>query len=173
MPEMVAGNESVAALGTHLAGHCMSIVYVDLSAKVEQWTRDSAVAVCDGFSRVYLVPSRDKQKARDLIIRLHGRTNVQYRVFAVLIYLAIRADLPNIQQIVVDRDYPGSHQEGTIKNFLLNHLRKDWPKVTAGFIRFENVAGSRADALAREVFLREAQPDGVVSYQEIGAVLRK
>ena len=31
------------------------VVYVDLSAKVEHWQTDSAVAVADGFSVTYLV----------------------------------------------------------------------------------------------------------------------
>jgi hypothetical protein len=149
------------------------IVQIDLSAKVEQWSRDSAIAVCDGGERVYLVQGSTKRQARQLITQLYGGKSAHYRMLAVLLYLAIRDDLLEIRQIVIDRDYPGSQAEATIKNLLLHLLRRDRPHITAGFIRFENVTGSRADMLARGVFQRKTQPDREIRFEEIAVLLRK
>jgi hypothetical protein len=64
------------------------IVYIDLSAKVEQWTRHSAVAVSNDTSWVLLVPSKVKQQARRMLSARHGTKNLQYRLLAVVVYLA-------------------------------------------------------------------------------------
>lgn len=151
----------------------MSIVYIDLSAKIERWEQDSAIAVCNGTTRVLLVPGRVKQQVRRLLIRRHDRRTTHYRAFALFIYLAVREDLSQIQQLVIDQDYTGASVEGTIKNFLLPLLRRDKPNVTAGFIRFENVAGSNADVFARECFQRKRTPDRTVSFEELAAILGK
>jgi len=151
----------------------MSIVYVDLSAKVEQWERDSAVAACNDITRILLIPGRVKQQVRQMLIRQHTRSSVHYRAFAVFIYLAIRDDLANIEQLVIDRDYSGANVEGVIKSLLLDLLHKDKPNLPNGFIRFENIAGQRADVFARECFQRKREADRMVRFEELEAILRK
>jgi len=149
------------------------IVYVDLSAKIEQWPNDSAVAVSNDASRAILAPSKVKQQARRWLSARYGGKSTQYRVLAVLIYLAVKDDLANIQQIVIDQDYSGHQVEATIKNLLLHLLRRDRPNVKAGFIRFENVKGSRADRLARQVYRGKAKPDKVIQWGEVERILGK
>lgn len=149
------------------------IVYVDLSAKVEQWTRGSAVAMSNDASRTIFVSSKVKQRARRWLSGQYGSRSTQYRVLAVLIYLVVRDDLPNIRQIVIDQDYSGSHVESTIKSLLLDLLKRDKPNVKAGFIRFERVAKSRADILAKQVYDGKKKPDRKVYFAEIERVLRK
>lgn len=143
------------------------VVYVDLSAKTEHWTQGSAVAVTNDLSWVCQVPGRVKQRARKLLAGRHGVKNVQYRVFAAMIYLALRGRFSAIQQIVIDKDYHGAQAEATIKNLLLAHIRKELPDAEAGLIRFANVKGSEADLLARRVYEGKAKPDRVVSYREL------
>lgn len=149
------------------------IVYIDLSAKVEQWTKASAVAMANDMSRTLWVSSKVKQRTRQLLIERHGSKSIQYRVLAILVYLVVREDLPNIRQIVIDQDYSGSQAEATIKTFLLELLRRDLPNVKARFVRFENVAKSRADVLAKQVFDGKIKPDRTVRFAEIEQVLRK
>ncbi len=149
------------------------IVYVDLSAKVEHWTKASAIAVSNGGSRVYLITGKVKQRLRRLLAGRHGRQSLQYRVLALFVYLAVRDQLPRIRQIVIDRDYSGAEAEATIKNLLLPLLQRDRPTVTAGFIRFENVKDKPADILAREVFENRRAADRVVSFQELMAILEE
>lgn len=149
-------------------------VYVDLSAKVEQWTRNSAVAMAnEEVCRVYLVSSKVKQLARQLIRKLYGPTIVPYRLMAVLVYLVIRDSLDTVDYIVIDKDYAGEKIEGTIKNLLLDFIRVDKPTATAGMIRFDNVKGSRADRLAKQTYDGKIKPDRTLKYEEVVRRLRK
>ena len=110
------------------------IVYVDLSAKVEHWNTDSAIAIADGFSTSYLVPARVKQAVRRRLTELYGTKSLTYRALALFIYLAVHEHLLIIHQIVIDRDYTGDRAQGTIKNILLNMLRRDKSDLTHGVI---------------------------------------
>jgi len=143
------------------------IVYVDMSAKAEQWTQGSAVAITNDLNWVCLVPGKVKQRVRKLLTQRHGAKNLQYRVFAAMVYLTLQGRLSAIQQIVIDRDYHGAQAEATIKNLLLAHIRKEVPEAPAGLIRFANVKGSEADLLARRVYEGKAKPDRTVTYREL------
>jgi hypothetical protein len=149
------------------------VAYVDVSAKIEQWTKDSAIALSNGKSRVYLVKSKVKQRLRQLLTKQHGGSSVNYRIFALLVYLVARDELNDIVQLVIDKDYTGKEVEATIKNLLLALLQNDKPELKAGFIRFENVRGRNADILARNVYQGVVLPTRVVGFQEIEALLKK
>jgi hypothetical protein len=58
--------------------------YVDLSAKIEQWTKDSAVAISNGESKVYLVTARVKQKLRMQLANKYDAKTLKYRMLALL-----------------------------------------------------------------------------------------
>ena len=149
-------------------------VYIDLSAKLEQWTQASAIAMAnDEICRVHLVPSKVKQQSRQRIRELYGSATVQYRLIAVLTHIVIQDLLPILDYIVIDKDYAGEKAEGTIKNILLDLIRLDRPTATAGMIRFQNVKGSRADRTAKEVYDKKRQPDRVLKYREIARYLQK
>lgn len=145
------------------------VAYVDLSAKVEQWSWNSAIAISNGRSQVYLIQGRVKQEVRHLLIRLYGEKSIEYRMFALLVSLIVQDELASISQLVIDRDYTGNAAETTIKNLLLPLLRINRSSVTAGFIRFENVRGSKADKLARKVYTGEVKADKKISYIEVEA----
>ncbi len=81
--------------------------------------------------------------------------------------------LHNIRLIVIDRDYTGALAEATIRNLLLHLLRKDQPRVTAGFVQFANVKGSRADELARRVYRGKVSPTRVIGRDELEDLLKK
>ena len=145
----------------------MRIFYVDLSAKLEQWASDSAVAVSDGASWAYLVPSVVKQRARDWLLQRHGRRTVRYRLLATLIYIAVRDDLADVTHVVIDRDYAGPHAEATIKNVLLRLIRREMPTAPAALVQFANVKGRKADELARRVHAGKAQATRVLTWVEL------
>jgi len=147
------------------------LAYVDMSAKVEQWSWNSAIAISNGSSRVYLIPGRVKQEVRRLLIRLYGEKSIEYRTFALLVFLIVRDELANISQLIIDRDYTGNEAEATIKNLLFPWLHASRPGVTSGFIRFENVRGSKVDKLARKVYAGEAKADKKISFTEVEALV--
>lgn len=147
------------------------IVYVDLSAKAEQWQRDSAIAVSNGVGWTCLVSSDVKVQMRDWLLDRYGYKNIQYRALAVLVCVAVRSRLAQIDYLILDRDYTGKQVEATIKNMLLPLLRLTDRTIHAGFIRFANVKNQRADIWAKEVYDRVRQPDRVVSWAEVQRLL--
>lgn len=149
------------------------IVYIDLSAKVEQWVRASAVAMSNGASRTILLTGKEKQRTRRWLSAQYGGKSTQYRLLAALIYLVVKDDLPNIRQVVIDQDYSGHQVKSMIKSLLLELLRRDKPNVTAGFVRFEKVEKSRADILAKKVYDGKVSPDRIVRFAEIKKLLSK
>lgn len=149
----------------------MLILSVDMSAKVEHWTRDSAIAVANGEQWILYVPARVKRQLRAELKARHGGRNLQYRVFALLIFVAIRGRLREIERIVVDQDYQGSQAEAAIKNFLLQLVRRDQPDAAADFVRFANVKGCAADLLAKRAFDGQLRPNRFVTFEEIERLL--
>lgn len=143
------------------------IVYVDLSAKIEQWSRDSAVAASNGHCRVFLIRAQTKQKLRKRIRMLYGSRSERYRLLAAFVYLAVKDDLGRLAYVVIDKDYEGSQAESAIKIFLLPLLRRGDPEAYAGMIHFANVRGSKADRMAKRVYDGEAQPDRIVDFSEV------
>ena len=146
------------------------IVEVDLSAKVEQWSKNTAVAFSDGIQGSVLISRRVKQAARDwLKIRHPGRRNAYYvyNLLAAFIYLLIKPYLEQIEQVVIDKDYPGEESEGLIKVFLLNLLHRDDPSLRGRFIGFREVKGEAADMLARRVYLGDKKADRKIAIKDI------
>ena len=148
------------------------VLYVDLSAKAEQWTKASAIAAANGHSRVILVSSRTKQRGRLVIRKLYGSKQEQYRLLAALVYLVLKPDLPNVNYIVIDKDYAGQFVESQIKDFLLQFIRRDKPDAAAGMIHFQPVKGKIADILAKRVFDDDLPPNRVVSAKELEELIR-
>ena len=146
------------------------IVTVDLSAKVEQWSNNTAVAFSDGIQGLVLISSRVKRAARDwLRIRYPDRSKAFYRynLVAAFVYLLIQPHLQQIEHVVIDKDYPGGKNEGLIKVFLLNLLHHDDPSLRGDFISFQEVRGSGADVLARRVYQKDEEPDQKVTIADI------
>ena len=147
------------------------LLYVDLSAKAEQWTNASAVAAANGHTYTILVGSRAKQRARQMIRERHGARMEQYRLLAILVYLVIKPDLPNLNYVVIDKDYAGEYAESQIKYFLLQLITIDKPDATAGMIHFQSVKGKTADKLAKQVFDGYVRPNRNVSTEELGELI--
>ncbi len=146
-------------------------VEVDLSAKAEQWTLASAVAIADGAQWVYYVPSKVKQRLRAVLSSRHSTKNLQYRVFALLGFVAMRPHLHAIDRVVIDQDYAGPHAEAAIKNLLLRLVRTDRPEVSGEFLRFANIKGCAADILAKRVFDGKEQAKRVARFEDFEELL--
>ncbi|MBK8046316.1 MAG: hypothetical protein IPK16_03800 [Anaerolineales bacterium] len=144
-------------------------VYVDVSAKLEQWHKPSAIAVANDHTRVLLVTAATKQAAARLLA--HNPEPAQYILLATLTYLAVRPELENLSSITLDQDYSGLVAERRILRRLLHLLRQDRPRLKASALRMENIAGSRADVLARAVYKGASRPNRVVTLAEIERLL--
>jgi hypothetical protein len=95
----------------------------------------------------------------------------QFALLAILTYIAVRPVLQDVNRIVLDRDYSGVKAERIIVRRLTELARRDWPRFKSTTIKLDNIAGSPADRLAREVFRGIYQPDGEITLAEILAAL--
>jgi hypothetical protein len=104
---------------------------------------------------------------------MYSPKSVPYRLLAVLVYLVVRESLSTIELIVIDKDYEGPPAKATIKNLLLALIRQDKADATSGMIIFDNVKGSRADKLAKQIYDGQETAERVVSYEEVKRLLQK
>lgn len=149
------------------------IAYVDISAKVEQWNKASAIARSNSRQLIYLVLSKVKQRLRAFLLARHEPKSVTYRVVALFLYLAVKNDLSRISQVVFDRDYSGEHAEAAIRNLFLGHLRRSASHKPVTFLRFENLRGTKADHEARGAYEGKKPDARIVGYAELEALLKE
>lgn len=146
------------------------VVEVDLSAKVEQWSKNTAVAFSDGIQGSILVESSIKRAARRWLRTWHpnrSKAFYRYNLLAAFVYLLIKPHLQQIEHVVIDKDYPGEKNEGLIKDFLLNLLHWEDPSLRGEFVSFREVRGSAADILARRVYLGDKGADRKITVKDI------
>ena len=144
-------------------------VSVDISAKLEAWDKPSLIAVSNDHARVLLVTPATKQAAARLLAS--DSEPAQYVLMAILTYLAVRHEIEHFSSITLDRDYSGEVAERRVLRRLLKMLRRDRPKLKASALRMENVAGSRADRLARAAYKGKITVDGEITLAESAALL--
>ena len=145
-------------------------VYVDISAKLEAWEKDSVIAVANGHMRTLRITSEVKIK---MVARLQANQPVQFYLMALCTYIAIKPDLSKVKRIVLDRDYSGNTAQRLITRYLIELIRHDVPDFKAAHIRIDNVAGSTADRLARAVYQGKHTADGVITLEMFEAILRQ
>ena len=146
------------------------VVEVDLSAKVEQWSKNTAVAFSDGIQGSVLVSRMVKRAARDWLKTWYpnrSKAFYRYNLLAAFVYLLIKPHLQQIEHVVIDKDYPGEKNEGLIKDFLLSLLHREDPSLRGGFISFWEVGGSAADTLARRVYLGDKEAARKITFKDI------
>ena len=123
-------------------------VFVDLSAKVEQWNKNTAVAFSNGTKGSILISKRTKKAARDWLKVKYPNRSVsfyRYSLLSALIYLLLRPNLKEIRRVIVDKDYPGQESENRIRSRLLQFFHREGFYLGGSAISFQEVKGSKAD----------------------------
>lgn len=85
-------------------------VFVDVSAKIETWDKNSVVTVSNGHSRTMLFTPEIKMRSAELV-RTFSNEPVQFTLLALFTFISIRSELDKIQTIIIDRDYSGEHRD--------------------------------------------------------------
>jgi hypothetical protein len=144
-------------------------VCVDISAKLESWSKPSVIAVANGHTRALLIKPEVKRYAATLTRNTVPTEPVQFTLMAVLTFIAVQPDLDRLSRITLDRDYSGEVAERRILRRLLELIRRERPTFKGSALRMEMVAGSRADTIAREVYRGLRQADGEILISDIQA----
>lgn len=152
-------------------------VLIDLSAKIEEWMADTVVAMSNGHEAYLILPSRVKRSARDYLKAVDPKPRKEaiyiYRLLAILVYLVVKDEINDIEQIVIDNDYPGAEPAGKIKNELIPLLKRLRPEIAGKDISFQQVKGQKADRLARQVFLAKQREGRLLTLEKIQSVWSK
>lgn len=152
----------------------MRTVYIDLSAKIEEWRLDSVLAMTDGGETVLIITSKVKREAREWLKEedRHSRREAIYiyRLLVSFVFLAVKPELHSIDRIVIDADHPGAGPSAAIKNELVPLLQQISTRFRGKQIHFQRIKGSRADQLARSVFKSQSRNGRQISLQEIKGV---
>ncbi len=148
-------------------------VEVDQSGKIGDTKVPTVLAFSNGKKLSILIPATVK---RECILRLREKQKLETRLyiqlFAVGLYLLLKKDIKNLEQIVIDFEYPG--HESKIKEHLINLFQRAGIKISRAKIHFGFVRKkSNAHKLAIETFKGNAKPHLIVHVDDILGEFRK
>jgi hypothetical protein len=151
--------------------------FIDVSAKLENWTADSVIAMTNSDAVAYIISARIKQEARAWLRERFPRRKGAYHAYvllSILIAIVTAPVLERIEHIVIDRDYSGQGTEGKIKNELIPLLQRRRTTFSGRQILFQAIKGTKADRLARQVYQKTDRDDWRhITLAEIKEVLEK
>ena len=152
----------------------MRTVNIDLSAKLEQWTADTVIAMANGGEAVLILPASVKRRARAWLKEqdVHPRQEAVYlyRLLAILVAMIAGPEIDTIDRIVIDDDYPGAGPAAAIKNELIPLLKRKRQTFSGKQVLFQRVKRTRADRLARRVYQSKKREGRVITLEDIQEV---
>lgn len=144
-------------------------VDVDMSGRVEETNRPTALAMANGLKFSIRISAADKREVIDTLSRQRpylARTRIHILVFTALLYLLVKGHIEKLRLVIVDPEYPG--HEAAIKSQTLTFLRRQGIKVFKDQITFQRVTKkSPAHKLAYQVFKGVAATDRVITAEEL------
>lgn len=141
-------------------------IEIDQSGKIEYTTHDTVVAFSNHKSKTVFIQKKDKRAIQKICRKYKQSSIFIYKTFASLIYLLIKDDLKEIQQIIIDQEYEGHESE--IKHFLLQIIRKANKNFPKDNIIFKQIGKkSRAHILAYKVYQKQAKADIIIKADEL------
>lgn len=147
-------------------------IEIDQSGKIENTNVDTVVAYTNHEQRSILLSAREKRIIQH-IYRDAGKPHIfVYRTFALLIFLLVRDRLEQIQEIIIDDEYPGWHF--MIKNFILQQIRVVIADFDKHSINFQCIGKkSLAHNKAYTTFTKKQAPDMIARYHDIARFIVK
>ncbi len=149
-------------------------IKIDQSIKVED-PGDSVWAFANHKTFTLVMRAKVKRKALEILratIKSRSRKVAKLKLFALGTFLLIEDFLPEINSILIDREYEGRSSESQIKGFVLEFIwkaRPDFPKTALSFGKIPD--GSPPDQLAYAVHKKQRPPDKVANIKDLHRVL--
>lgn len=141
-------------------------IEVDQSGKIENTSQDTIIAFSNDQLGSIVIRAKDKREIQRIFREIGKPRIFVYRLLSILIFLLIKNHLKNINQIIIDEEYPG--HSALIKSFLLQEIRKTRLNFSARNISFNKIGkSSEAHNLAYLVYKNRREPDIEVGYKEI------
>jgi len=147
-------------------------IEIDQSGKIENTSKNTVVSFSNGKFKSIFISARDKREIQDFFRRIGKPKMFIYRTFAILIFLLIKNNLKEIDEIIIDKEYPG--KSSLIRNFILRETREINPRFSEENIEFQRIGKkSRAHFLAYGVAIEKRVPDIKVGAKEIFRIVAK
>lgn len=139
-------------------------IYVDQSGKIEDTSNPTILAFTDSRTFSIKITAKTKRQLQE-IFRRRGQIRLfVYRAFASLVFLLITKFLREIDQVVIDVEYPG--KEKLIKEIILEFLRRK--KLKEPSIFFERIGNTpKVHYSAYNVFVKKKKADLVIRLGEL------
>ena len=145
-------------------------IEVDTSSRLDK-SGDTIFGFSNDIQKAILL----KQTVRnECLEKLTGKKlKRELRLFAACVYLLIKDHLEEIEEIIIDKEYPGHEEE--IGWIILNILKRDISRTEERLtIRFEKIGKkSLAHEIAWQTLRKERNPDKVITAREVFSTLRK
>lgn len=140
-------------------------IEIDQSGKIEETHRDAILAFSNGKSKMISISARTKRKLQDVFRQIGRPKDFIISTFTIAIFLLIKDDLKQINQIVIDIEYPGYEKLITkiLDKIFLDHKVNNQPDILFSLVGRE----SRSHIKAITVFRKKQKADKVLTYQEL------
>ena len=142
----------------------MMRVEVDQSGKIEWTQKPTALALANGIRFSVLISAQAKREVVEELKKrrpTRDRTSHHILVFATLLFLLLKDQLPRLTEIVVDVEYHG--HDARIKEHFLNLCKRHKRPVEPQVISFQRIGKkSPAHNLALAVFRGNTKPGRVL-----------
>lgn len=113
-------------------------IEIDQSGKIENTNKLTVVAYSNSKQKAILITSGNKKKIQAMFRKSHQPRIFVYKLFAVAIFVLIKDDMKNIDQIIIDREYVG--YENLIKQFIIDVCRKNKIHISKDIIHFHLIS---------------------------------
>ncbi len=113
---------------------------IDLSGRIEETTKPTALALGSAASASLLIPAGEKQAVIDALRQQKpkgARTLIHVLIYSSVVFLLLKDQIEQLESVMIDPEYPG--YEGLIKNRLLTLATQQGVYVSAGQISFGRI----------------------------------
>lgn len=139
-------------------------IEIDQSGRIEYTSHKTVLVFSNNKQNSILVPAKIKRQIQKMFRREGKPKLFMLRTFAACIVLLIAEYVDVIQEIVIDKEYPG--KERLIKDIILEMLQKQNLKILD--ISFARIGKkSKAHYIAYGVFKNKKESDKTVSLEEL------
>lgn len=144
---------------------------IDQSGKIEKTNRLTVICFSNRKCHTLLILAKDKQYLQKIFRKTGKPKMFIIQTFACLVYLLLKEELPKINQIIIDREYPG--YEGLIKHYLLQLIRQDLRNFPSEKIEFAEIGRRSFAHLRAYQAYRSKKADRKIKAEDILGLILK
>lgn len=147
---------------------------VDMSGRIEETNRPTAVALANGISFSLVISAAEKRKAISTLKKRYPNREVNTLhifVFTVLLYYLLQPYIERMALVTIDLEYPG--HDALIKNRVMTLLRNAGLRVGKDQLTIGQVGKkSPAHDLAYRVYAKKKQSDREITAADVLVLIR-